>query len=138
SVAFVILPEPSKFNADMFLVGPWARTSRLIVPSPETPSTAETPTALAMLMISPRRALGARRVALMELLDAAYCDRMKLTLTLVEPVVAAKSLDRIASGVSVNATSFTWTGCGSSLPLISRLRAESCPFSVGLLADPCA
>src|SRR5579859_1423938 len=112
SVALLILPVPSKFRADMFLVGPCARTSSVRFPSPDIPSTAETPAALAMLMISPRRALGARSDAVMKLLGAVYCERAKLTLTVVEPVAAANSLERIVSGVSARVMAFTFTGCG--------------------------
>src|SRR5438270_5924207 len=97
SVALLILPVPSKFNADIFLVGPCAFTSRVSVPSPDIPSTAETPAALAMLISSPMRAFGARRVALMGLFGAVYWASAKLTFTVVDPVVVANALERTVS-----------------------------------------
>ena len=66
-MAFWILPVPLKVNAEGFLVGPSARTSTVNSPSPDMPSTAETPYALAIFSTSPKCALAARNDAVRRL-----------------------------------------------------------------------
>src|SRR5439155_16732434 len=57
NVAFWTFPVPLRFNAQGFLVGPWARTSRINTPAPDIASTAEIPYGLALLSTSSIRAL---------------------------------------------------------------------------------
>src|SRR6185437_9252810 len=119
-VAFCSLPVPLNARADIFFVGPCACTSSVRTPSPLIFSAAETPAAFAIFSSSATLAFGVRRVALITLLGDVYWLSAKLTFTVVEPVVALKSLDLIVSGVSARSIAEIFTGCGM-LPIHRRL-----------------
>src|SRR5208337_503319 len=91
--AFCSAPEPLKFMASVFLMGPEARTSRLMLPLPLMPSTALTPYALAMPSNSSTLPFTVLMVASTVGEFPAYCESVICAAKVVAPEVAVNWFD---------------------------------------------
>src|SRR5208337_2855879 len=91
--AFCNAPVPLKFMAPVSLMGPVARTSRLMLPPPLMPSAAETPYALAIPSNSSTLPLTVLMVASTLGEFPAYCESVMCAVRVVPPELAVKLLD---------------------------------------------